>query len=225
VSFLLAYRYRVPDYSSLIVLALGIAIGVATFGLPAVGFAFPFGLVIPTLDDFVVASSVLVLPQIPLTIGNAILATALLTGDLYKRPVPPKQLSFTIGLMNLTTVPFGGFPMCHGAGGLAAQYRFGARGMMANVFAGLVLIGIALFFSSADLVGLLPPGIFGALLVFVAIELGRHALTAGNRWISMAMAAVALVACITAAFVLGIVLAYAWQEIERHRNKTGRNVS
>jgi len=29
--------------------------------------------------------------------------------------------------MNLTSVPFGGFPMCHGSGGLAAQYRFGAR--------------------------------------------------------------------------------------------------
>jgi len=160
---------------------------------------------------------VLVLPQIPLTIGNAILATALLAGDLYKRPVPPKQLSFTIGLMNLTTVPFGGFPMCHGAGGLAAQYRFGARGATANVMAGLILIGIALFFSSADLIALLPHGIFGALLIFVAIELSRYALVTDNIWIAGIMAVAALFFGITIAFVLGILLAHLWQWISPYR--------
>jgi MFS superfamily sulfate permease-like transporter len=202
------------------VLVLGIAIGIVTFGLPAVGFTFPLVIVVPTPNDFFIASGELVLPQIPLTIGNAILATALLAGDLYQRPVAPKRLSFTIGLMNLTSVPFGGFPMCHGAGGLAAQYRFGARGAAANTMAGLVLIGIALFFSSPDLIALLPTGIYGALLVFVAIELGRHALTAGNSWIAVAMAATALLFGITVAFVLGILLAYLWRGIAQHRSAT-----
>ena len=126
----------------------------------------PLSFVVPTPGEIVVAAGTLVLPQIPITIGNAFLATALLAGDLYQRPVEPRRLSLTIGLMNLTSVPFGGFPMCHGAGGLAAQYRFGARGATANVMAGLVLITVAICFSSADLVALLPTGIFGALLVF-----------------------------------------------------------
>jgi MFS superfamily sulfate permease-like transporter len=183
-----------------------------------VSFAVPLVIVIPTLVDFVVASGELVLPQIPLTVGNAILATALLAGDLYQRPVEPKRLSFTIGLMNLTSVPFGGFPMCHGAGGLAAQYRFGARGAAANVMAGLVLIVVALFFSSADLIAILPPGIFGALLVFVAIELGRHAVVTDNLWVAVAMAVTALLFGITAAFVLGIVLAHLWRGIVQRRS-------
>ena len=84
-------------------------------------------LVLPVPSDFPSALATLVLPQLVLTIANAILATSLLTKDLFGKDVPPKKFSTTIGLMNLTSVPFGGFPMCHGAGGLAGQYRYGAR--------------------------------------------------------------------------------------------------
>ncbi|HEX3001725.1 MAG TPA: molybdate transporter family protein, partial [Methanoregula sp.] len=66
---------------------------------------------IPLPSEFLPAVSTLVLPQIVLTIANAILATSLLTKDLFGRDVPPKKFSTTIGLMNLTSVPFGGFPL------------------------------------------------------------------------------------------------------------------
>ena len=88
----------------------------------------------------------------------------------------PKKFSTTIGLMNLISVPFGGFPMCHGAGGLAGQYRYGARTGGANVYAGLIFIILALFFTSPQVLSIIAVGVLGALLVFVGIEMGRHSL-------------------------------------------------
>ncbi|WP_245618575.1 putative sulfate/molybdate transporter [Methanogenium cariaci] len=134
---------------------------------------------LPSPEVFFPAFTDLVLPQVPLTITNAILATSLLTLDLFRHEIKPDRLSATIGgVMNLVSVPFGGFPpMCHGAGGMAGQYRFGARtGGGANIIAGIILLAFAIFFASAGVLSIIPPtGIFGALLLFVAIELGIHA--------------------------------------------------
>ncbi len=78
----------------------------------------------PLTTDVVAALRDLVVPQAILTITNAILATSLLAKDLFSADIRPKKLSRTIGLMNLTSIPFGGMPMCHGAGGMAGQYTF-----------------------------------------------------------------------------------------------------
>jgi MFS superfamily sulfate permease-like transporter len=89
-----------------------------------------------------------VIPQAIITVTNAIFATSLLATDLFSTEIKPKKLSRTIGLMNLTSVPFGGMPMCHGAGGIAGQFRYGARTDGANVYAGLSLIACAFLFTS-----------------------------------------------------------------------------
>ena len=147
IVFLILFRYRrVPDLSSLCVIGVGLLGGFYLYGIPPLSFIPAPQLVIPLPEDFVSAFSTLVIPQVVLTIANAILATSLLTKDLFSADVPPKKLSTTIGLMNLTSVPFGGFPMCHGAGGLAGQYRYGARTGGANVYAGLIFLFLALFF-------------------------------------------------------------------------------
>jgi MFS superfamily sulfate permease-like transporter len=207
--FLLARRTRIPDISALLVIALGFAGGIYLYGIPE--FSLPalpvFSL--PALSLYPRVTWELVLPQVPLTITNAILATSLLTMDLFKREVEPDRLSMTIGLMNLVSVPFGGMPMCHGAGGLAAQYRFGARTGGANVYAGIILFALALLFASSDMLALFPTGIFGALLVFVAIELGRHSLKTDSYLVSGIMVILAFFAGMAVAFVAGIILAYA----------------
>ena len=207
--FLLARKTRIPDISALLVIALGFAGGIWVSGMPEFAapalptfFLPPISLYVPVMWD-------LVLPQIPLTVTNAILATSLLTMDLYKREVEPDKLSVTIGLMNLVSVPFGGMPMCHGAGGLAAQYRFGARTGGANVYAGVILFALALLFASSDMLALFPTGIFGALLVFVAIELGRHSLKTDSMLVSGIMVILAFFSGMAVAFVVGIILAYA----------------
>ena len=115
IAFLVASKYRgIADLSSLVVLVLAISVGIALHGVPQLELLPIPQLVIPTIPDLSFALAVLVLPQALLTITNAILATSFLTKDLFNQDVEPKRLSWTIGLMNLTSVPFGGFPMCHG---------------------------------------------------------------------------------------------------------------
>jgi len=207
--FMLSRRTRIPDVSAMLVIALGFAGGMYLYGIPELAVPALPAFSLPPLTLYPRVTWELVLPQIPLTIANAILATSLLTMDLFKREVEPDKLSVTIGLMNLVSVPFGGMPMCHGAGGLAAQYRFGARTGGANVYAGIILFILALLFASSDMLALFPTGIFGALLVFVAIELGRHSLKTDSYLVTGIMVIVAFFAGMAAAFVVGIILACA----------------
>ena len=85
----------------------------------------------------------------------------------------PKRLSITSGLANLLLTPFGALPMCHGAGGLAAHYRFGARSGTAPLVLGLVLFTLAMLPGGFGLVMLaaIPAAALGALLLMAAGEL------------------------------------------------------
>ena len=208
--FLVLVRFRgTPDLSSICVIAVGLVGGILISGLPPLSLIPAPQLVIPLTSDILPALSDLVLPQMVLTIANAILVTSLLTKDLFGRDVPPKKFSTSIGLMNLTSVPFGGFPMCHGAGGLAGQYRYGARTGGANIYAGLIFIVLALFFTSPQVLSLIAVGVLGALLVFVGIEMGRHSLKTDSLAVTVVIGLLALVSSMTLAFIAGMILAYA----------------
>jgi len=224
ILFLLANKFRnIPDVSAILVLLIGIFVGFSRFGIPKISILPLPGLVIPTVQDFLRGGWLLAIPQAPLTITNAILATTLLMQDLVHRDVDPDKLSKSIGLMNLTSVPFGGFPMCHGAGGLAAQYRFGARTGGSNIISGLILLPIALFFASPEFVAIIPFGVFGALLVFVAIELGKHGLKTDSYVVTGTIAILALIFNITIALIAGMILAYVLTKI-RKRPQGSKNV-
>jgi len=211
LAFLLLVHYRhIPDLSSICVIAVGVIGGIILHGIPPTSLIPPPQLVIPLSTDFPAALSTLVLPQVVLTIANAILATSLLTQDLFKKDVPPKRLSTTIGLMNITSVPFGGFPMCHGAGGLAGQYRYGARTGGASIIAGVIFIVLALFFTSPQVLSIVAVGVLGALLVFVGIEMGRHSLKTDSFVITGIIGLLALFFSMTVAFIVGMVLVYVF---------------
>lgn len=214
IFFLAAKRWSIPEISSLIVIGIGICVAIVVGGLPVPGLPAIPQLIIPDLSLFIPALWTLVIPQVPLTLTNAILATSLLTCDLFKREVPPDRLAGFIGVMNLIAVPLGGFPMCHGAGGLAAQYRFGARTGGANIAAGAIFIIFALFFTTPTLLQAIPAGIFGGLLIFVALELGRHAAKTDSWLVTGVIAVLTPVAGITIAFIAGLALAWI-------RKKTG----
>ena len=216
ILFLVANKFRkIPDVSVLFILIIGIIVGFSVSGIPPISIMSLPNITIPTVQDFLKSGWLLAIPQAPLTITNAILATSLLMQDLVHRVVDPDKLSKSIGLMNLTSVLFGGFPMCHGAGGLAAQYRFGARTGGSNIISGLILLPIALFFASPEFVAVIPPGVFGALLIFVAIELGKHSLKTDSYLVTGIMAILALVANIAIAFIAGMILAYVLTKIPR----------
>jgi uncharacterized membrane protein len=117
--------------------------------------------------------------------------------------------------MNLTAVPFGGFPMCHGAGGLAGQYRYGARTGGTNIIAGGIFIVLALFFSSPEVLSLVAVGVLGALLVFVGIEMGKHSLKTESLFVTLLIGIIALLVSMTAAFLAGLAAAYLYTELKK----------
>jgi hypothetical protein len=215
--FYLIARYRsIPDLSAIVVIGVGLIAGIALYGVPPVSLIPAPQLVIPVPADFSTAFATLVLPQIVLTITNAILATSLLTKDLFRQEVPPKKFSTSIGLMNIFSVPFGGFPMCHGAGGLAGQYRYGARTGGANVYAGLIFLILALLFSSPQVLSIIAVGVLGALLVFVGIEMSRHSFKTDSFLVTGIIGVLALVSSMTVAFIIGMILAYL---VSSYRNQ------
>jgi MFS superfamily sulfate permease-like transporter len=123
------------------------------------------------------------LAQIPLTATNAVIATsALITAYWPHRRVSERQLSLNMGLMNLILPWFGGMPLCHGAGGLAGQYYFGARTGGANLLEGLIEIALGVLFAAsiASLFAAFPLAIVGAMMVLVGVELTKF--TRDLRW-------------------------------------------
>jgi len=159
--------------------------------------------------------------QIPLTVTNATIATAALIKSYWpERPVSERQLSLNQGLMNLITPFFGGMPMCHGAGGLAGQYFFGARTGGANIIEGGIEITLGLFFAAsvAGLFGVFPAPIIGAMMLLVGIELTRFAQNVRLNLDLIPMAAtigVALLSNMALGFVAGLGAAYALRYINK----------
>jgi MFS superfamily sulfate permease-like transporter len=135
--------------------------------------------------------------------------------DLVDREVLPDTLSKSVGLMNLTSAAFGGIPMCHGAGGLAAQYRFGARTGGSNIISGMILLPIGLFFASPQLIAAIPVGVFGALLVFVAMEIGRHSWKTDSPLVTAVVAILALTLNMAIGFLAGMAVVYIWKKRDR----------
>ncbi|MGA1875071.1 MAG: putative sulfate/molybdate transporter [bacterium] len=114
------------------------------------------------------------LAQIPLTATNAVMATsALISAYWPDRRVSERQLSFNMGIMNLVFPFLGGMPLCHGAGGLAGQYYFGARTGGTNILEGLIEISLGLLLggSIAVIFASFPLAIVGAMMFLVGIEL------------------------------------------------------
>ena len=89
-----------------------------------------------------------VLPQLPLTLTNAVIVTAVLCRELFGERAAARatvrNLALTSGAANLLLAPLGAMPMCHGAGGVVAQHRFGARTGLAPILFGSALLVLAL---------------------------------------------------------------------------------
>lgn len=195
----------IPDLSALVLLgATGVA-SVVVLGLPPFSLPPVPGLVLPSSTDFTHALVLAVIPQVIVTLTNSVLATGQLAADL-GNPVPPEKLSRSIGLINLVFSPIGGFPVCHGAGGLAAQYRFGARTGMAGVAGGAILIVFGLFLGSA-VRSYFPPGIFGAMLVIVALEMALYSIKTDDPLVTAATGLLGAFVSMTVGFFAGLALA------------------
>jgi MFS superfamily sulfate permease-like transporter len=153
------------------------------------------------------------LPQIPLTTLNSVIAVCALSADLFpKQAVAPRRVAISVGLMNLVCCPFGGMPMCHGAGGLAAQYRFGARTGGGVVMLGIAKIALALLLGGSLLVWLqhYPQSVLGVLLLFSGLELAlvcRDQHTRVNFFVMLITAGACMAVNTAVGFVVGWTMA------------------
>lgn len=117
---------------------------------------------------------ILALPQLPLSISNSILATHQTLKDLYpQRAIGIRQIGFTYALMNLVNPFFGGVPTCHGAGGLAGYYTFGARTGGAVLIYGSLYLLIGILFSAAfgEVLKIFPLPVLGVILLFEGLTM------------------------------------------------------
>ena len=133
-------------------------------------------LVIPKWAEVWRSLEIAVLPQLSLTLTNAVIVTASLSRELFPATgsvASERNLALSSGLANVLLCPFGAMPMCHGAGGLQAQYRFGARTGLAPIIFGVVVLVLAVGFANhaAALFAVIPIGAVGALLILAGTDL------------------------------------------------------
>jgi MFS superfamily sulfate permease-like transporter len=178
-----------------------------------VGFRLPvFSLHMITWNDLVMGTILFTIPQIPLTLGNAVIAITAENNELFPdRKVTEKKIAISQGIMNLVSPFFGGIPMCHGAGGMAGHVRFGARTGGALVILGTILILVALFFSESISIifKIFPNAILGVILFFAGSELAIVVKDIGDKksdfYVMLLVAAFAMWN-MGVAFLVGIIM-------------------
>jgi len=167
--------------------------------------------------DLAIGAFVLAIPQIPLTLGNAVLGTVAENNELFPdKPVTVKKIALSHGLINIVSLVLRGIPICHGAGGMAGHVRFGARTGGALVMLGIILLVLGLFFSQSIglLFNMIPEAVLGVILFFAGLELSSIVWDIGRKkediYVLLVTAGIAIIN-IGIAFVAGLALYYALQ--------------
>jgi len=189
-----------------------------SFNLPGI---LPYGW--PTAADFTFALLALVLPQIPMTLGNAVIAYADLSEEYFgeqSKKITYKATCISMALANLLSSAIGGMPLCHGAGGLAAHFRFGARTAGSNLMIGAIFTALAILLGRhcLTIVYLLPFSVLGVLLLFAGSQLALTVLDLKNRselFVCLIILGITLATNLAAAFIAGIAIAYLlkWKKL------------
>jgi len=143
------------------------------FGIPKLSFQ------IPTWNNFLYGMVHAGIAQLFLTLTNVMIATVVLIKELFpeREGIDANTLAFNMGAMNLINPFLAGMPLCHGSGGLMAQYAFGARTGGSMILEGIMELILGLFFSEALLLIFteFPIAILGAMLIYTAFLLGKIA--------------------------------------------------
>jgi len=181
----------------------------------------PFGL--PAKADFTFALFALVLPQLPMTMGNAVLAYTDLSAEYFPEKsstVTNKKACISMALANFFSFGLGGMPLCHGAGGLAAHYRFGARTAGSNVIIGTLFVVLAILFGNSivQIFNLIPMSVLGVLLIFAGAQLTLAMMDLDQRkdfFIATLILGITLASNLAAGFISGMIVAHVlrWEKL------------
>lgn len=228
VTLLLLDSRRFP--AGLVVVAGGFAVGLALGARippegPGLGLHLPrwlpFGF--PSEADFTFALFALVLPQLPMTLGNAVLAYTDLSREYFgghSGRLTNRKVCVSMALANFLSFCLGGMPLCHGAGGLAAHYRFGARTAGSNLMIGGIFVVLALLLGEriVALFNLLPMAILGILLVFAGIQLAVTVMDLDrpkDYFVATLILGITLASNLAAGFIAGMLVAWLlkWEKL------------
>jgi MFS superfamily sulfate permease-like transporter len=175
--------------------------------------------VIPHKNVFLDAARMLVLPQLPLTVVNSLIATYVLVKDYFpdsSARVSINKIGISVGVMNIISCSLQGMPLCHGAGGLASQYRFGARTGGSVVFLGTVKILLGLFLAGCVLsfAQHFPLSVLGTMMMFGGVELATS-MKDMNKYkdvfVAVVVAGLSLIVNVAFGLAAGLILAYFWK--------------
>lgn len=218
LALLLALRRQRRVPGPLVVIGLGVAYALLTDVAPrellaSVGWSVP-RLVVPTAAELRDGALLLALPQLPLSLGNSVIATSQTTRDLFpERPATPRQIGFTYALMNLVAPWLGGVPVCHGCGGLVGFHAFGARTGGAPVIYGSLYVVLGLLFAPglSRVAEVFPMPILGVVLAVEAFGLMRlvRDVEADRLALGVAIAVAAAVLWLPYGYLVGLVLGTA----------------
>lgn len=214
--------------AGLIVILLGLILGLVLGtgeGLDQLspGLYFPALLPhgFPQGTDFSFALFAVVLPQMPMTLGNAVIAQADLSKDYFGKAshkMTYASLCISMALGNILSFIFGGIPMCHGAGGLAAHYRFGAKTAGSNLIIGGIMTGLVLVLGTGflSILFLIPMSILGVLLIFSGSQLAMTIIDMNTRndiFVVVTILSITLASNLAVGALIGILLAHAVKRI------------
>jgi hypothetical protein len=189
--------------SGLVVFVLGAALAVAEVGVPSPALPSAGALYMLPTAEVTLGALEATVAQLAMTVGNAALATAVLLEDFFDGDVSADDLSATMGVTNALAVPLGGVPMCHGSGGVAGKYAFGARTAGANLVLGVGYVAVAVF--GAGLVTAYPVAVLGVILALVALQLAKTSLQRAEEYrLVVGVALLGLLVNLGAAFVVGV---------------------
>lgn len=186
---ILHFKTKLPAIWAIVGLS---AVAAALFGawIPSEQWIGSLPLQIPQfkLDTVFLVLTVLVLPQLPLTIGNAVFAASdacRLSWGSSAAHATPKQLATSIGWSNVFVGLMGGFPVCHGAGGILAHKMFGASTGGATILTGLFMVIVALVLPLKNLILSIPVPVLGALLLMEGMRMVKlmSSLKFGTTWV------------------------------------------
>ncbi|MHA2475031.1 MAG: putative sulfate/molybdate transporter, partial [Promethearchaeota archaeon] len=206
-----------PIPSAIVLTVIGVLILIisGTVQMSDIKFGLPnFDFQLPSFKNLVIGMISAGIAQLFLTLTNVMIATVVLIKDLFPEKedvIDANTLALNMGAMNLINPFLGGMPLCHGSGGLMAQYAFGARTGGSMILEGIMEIIVGLFFSETLylLFYEFPGAILGAMLVYTGYLLGRIAFKDFHRKkiiIILISAVLCFAVNITVGFFSGLVL-------------------
>jgi predicted benzoate:H+ symporter BenE len=214
LAFLLLRNRFLPAAIFLILFGFIFAIATGNLSISEINVSFSLPeITLFSLNDMFYGFIYAGIAQLFLTLTNAVVATVALVHDLFpdRTDVTARNLIKNMGVMNITTPFIGGMPLCHGAGGLSAQYLFGARTGGAILMEGILELSLGLFFSQSlvNIFTAFPLFVVGIMLLMTSFELGKISLKIQGKneiYVTVVTALLATVFNMAVGFIGGLVL-------------------